>query len=93
MTPKTPRQRRVMRKAIKMARAGQIGIAHARVVHAQMALNGLNHRSPEWNARMTRCRRAIDLLAAIEDVRLIPPEVMMLRALKRAGRRLNARHA
>jgi hypothetical protein len=93
MTLKTPRQRRVTRKAIKMARACQREIANARAERCAKAVDGLPRKSRVRKAALARAHRALDLLFAIEDVTLTPPEVMMLRALKRAGRRLNARHA
>ena len=92
MTLKTPRQRRVMRKAIKMARAGQRDQAYTRYLRATSEIKGDIRGTRPFKVALARARRARDLVATIEDVRLIPPEVMMLRALKRAGRRLNARH-
>ena len=93
MTLKTPRQRRVMRKAIKMARAGQRDIAAARFDHIYAEIRSTERYSRAHSVALVRARRVLDLLFAIEDVRLVPREVMMLRALRRAGRRLNARHA
>lgn len=93
MTLKTPRQRRVMRKAIKMAKAGQRDQAYTRYARAASAVNFDENRTRAFRVALIRARRALDLMLAIENITLTPPEVMMLRALKRAGRRLNARHA
>lgn len=93
MTLKTPRQRRVMRKAIKMARAGQREIAAARFDRVHLEVGTARGCARAHKSALDRAYRALDLVATIENITLTPPEVMMLRALKRAGRRLNARHA
>jgi hypothetical protein len=93
MTLKTPRQRRTMRKAIRMAKAGQREIAAARFDHIYAEIRSTERYSRAHSVALVRARRALELLLAIEDIRLVPCSMAAMRWLRRAGWRLNARHA
>ena len=68
MTLKTPRQRRVMRKAIKMANAGQLRFAYARFFRACAEVQKARECPRAFGIAFNRSTDAIELVAAIELV-------------------------
>ena len=68
MTLKTPRQRRVMRKAIRMANAGQQHHAYARFFHACAKAQKARGCPRAFRIAVNRSDDAIELVAAIEFV-------------------------
>lgn len=68
MTLKTPRQRRVMRKAIKMARAGQQHHAYARFFRACAKFQKARECPRAFRIAVNSSDDAIELVAAIEIV-------------------------